>query len=147
MARWGGDVVVSDELSKNVTGKGLGYFKVVRCNVAGWGTILRAGNSEIRFPINPLHLFFNWPSLYSRTLALVSTQRPTEMGTRDLPGSKGQPALEADNLTTICEPIVEKMWEPLCLTALWTSTACYKDSFTFTWANVTYYHSIFSSRK
>jgi hypothetical protein len=23
------------------------------------------------------------------------------------------------------------MWEPLCLTTLWASTACYKDSFTF----------------
>jgi hypothetical protein len=77
MARWGDDVVV------NVTGKVLGYFKVVRCNVAGWGTILRTRNSEIRFPINLLDSFFNWPSLYSRTLALVSTRRPTEIGTRD----------------------------------------------------------------
>jgi hypothetical protein len=31
----------------------------------------------------------------------------------------------------MCEPIVYKMWEPRRLTALWASTACYRDSFTF----------------
>jgi hypothetical protein len=45
-------------------------------------------------------------------------------------GGKG-PARKADNLTAICEPIVEKMWEPRRLTTLWASTACYRDSFTF----------------
>jgi hypothetical protein len=37
----------------------------------------------------------------------------TEMSTRNLPGGKGQLAGEADNLTTICEPIVlycEYVW-------------------------------------
>jgi hypothetical protein len=56
-------------------------------------------------------------------MALVSTQPLTEMSTRNLPGGKGQPALKADNLTTICEP--------RRLTALWASTACYRDSFSF----------------
>jgi hypothetical protein len=37
----------------------------------------------------------------------------------------------ADNLIAICEPIVQKMWEPRRLTTLWSSTACYGDSFTF----------------
>jgi hypothetical protein len=32
------------------------------------------------------------------------------------------------NLTTICEPIVWKMWEPRRLTTLWASTTCYRDS-------------------
>jgi hypothetical protein len=32
------------------------------------------------------------------------TQPLTEMSTRNLPGSKGHPALKADNLTAICEP-------------------------------------------
>jgi hypothetical protein len=32
------------------------------------------------------------------------------MSTRNLPGSKGLPARGADNLTTICEPIVYKWW-------------------------------------
>jgi hypothetical protein len=39
-------------------------------------------------------------------MALGSTQSLTEMNTRNLPGGKEQPALKADNLTAICEPIV-----------------------------------------
>jgi hypothetical protein len=42
----------------------------------------------------------------------------TEMSTRSFPGGKGRPALKADNLTAICEPIVYKMWEPRRLTIL-----------------------------
>jgi hypothetical protein len=38
-------------------------------------------------------------------MALVSTKPLTEMSTRNLPGGKGRPAREADNLTGICEPI------------------------------------------
>jgi hypothetical protein len=41
-----------------------------------------------------------------RTMALGSTQPLTEMSTRNIPGGKGRPARGADNLTTICEPIV-----------------------------------------
>jgi hypothetical protein len=39
-------------------------------------------------------------------MTLVSTQPLTEMSIRNLPEGKGRPAREADNLTTICEPIV-----------------------------------------
>jgi hypothetical protein len=39
-------------------------------------------------------------------MALVSTQPLREMSTRNLPGSKEQPARKADNLTAIYEPIV-----------------------------------------
>jgi hypothetical protein len=46
-------------------------------------------------------------------------------------GVKERQPRMADNLTVICEPIVYKMWEPQRLTALWASTACYRDSFTF----------------
>jgi hypothetical protein len=35
--------------------------------------------------------------------ALGSTQPLTEMSTRNLPGGKGRPARNADNLTAICE--------------------------------------------
>jgi hypothetical protein len=55
--------------------------------------------------------------------ALVSTQPVTEMSTRNLPKVKGRPAPKADNLTAICEP--------RRLTTLWSSTACYRDGFTF----------------
>jgi hypothetical protein len=65
-------------------------------------------------------------------MALGSTQPLTEMSTVNFLGGKGQPARGADNLTAMCEPIVWKMWEPRRLTALWASTACYRDRFTFT---------------
>jgi hypothetical protein len=74
--------------------------------------------------------FFNWPNPSSRTMALGSTQPLTEISTRNLPGSKRRPARKAGNLTAICEPIVQKMWEPRRLTTLWVFTACYRDSFT-----------------
>jgi hypothetical protein len=64
-------------------------------------------------------------------MALGLTQRITEMSTRNLLGGKGRPARKVDNLTAICELIVQKMWEPLRLTNLWASTACYRESFTF----------------
>jgi hypothetical protein len=39
-------------------------------------------------------------------MALGSTQPVTELSTRNVPGGKERPALEADNLTAICDPIV-----------------------------------------
>jgi hypothetical protein len=54
-------------------------------------------------------------------MSLGTTQRLSEMSTRNLPG----------NLTVICEAIVLKMWELRRLTTLWQSTAYYRDSFTF----------------
>jgi hypothetical protein len=74
--------------------------------------------------------FSNLLNPSSRTMVLGSTQPLTEMSIRNVPGGKGRPARKADNLTAICEPTVYKMWEPRRLTALWASTACYRDSFT-----------------
>jgi hypothetical protein len=76
--------------------------------------------------------FFNSPTPSSRTMILGSTQPLKEMSARNLPGGKGRPARKADNLTAICEPIVYKVLEPRRLTTLWVSTACHRDSFTFT---------------
>jgi hypothetical protein len=39
-------------------------------------------------------------------MALGSIQPLTEMSTRNLPGGKGLPTREADNLTAICEDTV-----------------------------------------
>jgi hypothetical protein len=50
--------------------------------------------------------FFNRPNPSSRTMALGSTNRLTEMSSRNLPAGKGQPARKADNFTDICEPTV-----------------------------------------
>jgi predicted transglutaminase-like protease len=45
-------------------------------------------------------------------------------------GSRGRPVRRADNLTAICEPIVQTMWNPQHVTTLWSSRSCYGDSFT-----------------
>jgi hypothetical protein len=50
--------------------------------------------------------FLNWRNPSSLTVALGLTQPVTEMNTRNLPGSKGQMMHNADDLTTICDPIV-----------------------------------------
>jgi hypothetical protein len=39
-------------------------------------------------------------------MVLWSTQSLTEMSTMNIPGGQGRPERKADNLTTICEPIV-----------------------------------------
>jgi hypothetical protein len=64
-------------------------------------------------------------------MAPGSTQFLIEMSTRNLPGGKGRPARKADNLTTIYESIVYKMWQPRLLTILLASTTCYRDSVAF----------------
>jgi hypothetical protein len=63
-------------------------------------------------------------------MALGSTQPLTEMSTRNLPGVKERLARKADNITAICEPIVQKMWELRRLTTLWALTASCRNSFT-----------------
>jgi hypothetical protein len=71
-------------------------------------------------------------------MALGSTQPLTEMSARNFLGGKGWLTCKAENFTTICEPIVWKMWEPLHLTTLWAFTACYRDGFTFTLPSASY---------
>jgi hypothetical protein len=39
-------------------------------------------------------------------MVLGSTQPLTQMSTMNFPGGEGRPVRKADNLTTICEPIV-----------------------------------------
>jgi hypothetical protein len=60
-----------------------------------------------------------------------STKSLTEMSARNLHGGYARPVRKAEILTAICEQIVYKMWEPRRLTTVWTSIACYSDSFTF----------------
>jgi hypothetical protein len=59
-------------------------------------------------------------------MVLGSTQPLTGMNARNFSGEKGRPARKADNLTAI--------WEPRRLTTLWTFTACYRYSFTLSYA-------------
>jgi hypothetical protein len=52
---------------------------------------------------------------------------------------------KADNLTAICEPIVQIMWEPQRLTTLWASMACYRDSFTFAYQHIPAHSTLYKS--
>jgi hypothetical protein len=76
-----------------------------RGSVVGWGTMLEAGRSRVQYPMMALDVL-NLLNPSSRTMAHGSTQFVTEMSTRNILGGKGRPALKADNLTAICEPIV-----------------------------------------
>jgi hypothetical protein len=72
---------------------------------------------------------FNLPNPFSCTMA----QPPTEMSTRNLPGSRGVKRGPHVRLTTVIfEPIVWKMWDSRSLTTLWAFSAYYGDSFTLT---------------
>lgn len=42
----------------------------------------------------------------------------------------GRPTGKAENLTVVGKSIVLRIWDPRHITALWDSTACYKDSLT-----------------
>jgi hypothetical protein len=63
--------------------------------------MLQARRSPVRVPDEVD--FFNLPNPSSRTMALGSTQPPTEMSTMNLPGGNKRPARRADNLAAICE--------------------------------------------
>jgi hypothetical protein len=61
----------------------------------------------------------------------ASSRNEYEESFRGGGGGREPSARKADNHAAICEPIVQKMWQPRRLTTLWAFTACYKDSFTF----------------
>jgi flagellar motor switch protein FliM len=85
--------------------------------------MLQARRWRVQFPMRSLNVF-NLPHPSSLNMALGSTQPLTEQVLGIFLGGKGRPARKADNLTTICEPIVQKIWEPQRLTTLWASRAC-----------------------
>jgi hypothetical protein len=65
-------------------------------------------------------------------MALRFTQpvHRNEYQSRMFLGCKARLARKADNLTASGESTIVKMLDPRNLTTLWTSTACYGDSFT-----------------
>jgi hypothetical protein len=80
------------------------FHEGARGSIVAWGT---ATGLKVAGSIpDEVTEFFNWPDPPSRIIALGSTQRLTEMSTRNLPGGKGRSARKADNLTAICKPNV-----------------------------------------
>jgi hypothetical protein len=73
--------------------------------------MVQAGRSLVTGPMR--EFFVSLPNPSSRTMALVSTQPLTEISTRNLPGGKGRPPRKADNLTSICQPIVYRKFGSL----------------------------------
>jgi hypothetical protein len=88
----------------------------------------QAGRSWVRFLLWPLNCF-NSLNPYSLTKALGFAHPLSEMSNRYeyLLGVKPRPARKADNLTAICDPTVERMWESRRLTIPWAFNACYRD--------------------
>jgi hypothetical protein len=88
--------------------------------------MLQAGRSRVRFPMRSLDLIGlilpapkptqgcspEEEESFQPHCGSGSTQRLTEMSTRNLPGGNGWSAREARGLSAIHEPIVYKMWEP-----------------------------------
>jgi hypothetical protein len=96
-------------------------------SVVGWDTMLKVGRSRLRFPMSSLDFSIDiilpatlWPWVWLHLL--------TEMSTRSLPGVK---SCRRVRLTTSLPSASRLSRECGSLTTLWTSTACYRDSFTF----------------
>jgi hypothetical protein len=66
-----------------------------------------------------------------------STQTVTEISIGNLPESKGRPARKADKPQHYLSVYFVYYVEASILITLWASTACYRDSFTFTkWGEI-----------
>jgi hypothetical protein len=64
------------------------YSSTAACfRVVGWGTMLQAGRSRVRFPMKSIW-FFNWTNSSNRTTDLGSTQPLTEISTKNLHGGQ-----------------------------------------------------------
>jgi hypothetical protein len=75
-----------------------------RGSIVGWGIMLQARRLCVQFLMRPLD--FSIDLILATLWSWGWLSLLTEMSTRNLPGGKGRPAREADNLTAICEPIV-----------------------------------------
>jgi hypothetical protein len=114
-------------------------YKATRDRVVGWGTLLQAGRSWVRFPIRS---FIGLVSIYLILPAALCSCSLLSLEQNWVPGiflgSKGRPARKADNFAAICEPVLWEMRKPRRLRNQWVSTVCYTDSFTclFTLHNI-----------
>jgi hypothetical protein len=106
------------------------HYIWARDNVVGWGTMLQAGRSGVRFAMSLL----NYSIYLIHPAALWSWSRLSlwqKLVSGIFLGGKGRPARKTDNLTAIHEPTIYKICEPRRPTTQWAPTTCYKESFTF----------------
>ena len=87
-------------------------------SAVGWGTALQVGRSRVRLPMVSLEFFIDNPS--GRTMALGSTQPPTEMNTSDASWGWKRAVRRAYNLTTFMYRLswnlgASASWNPLGL--------------------------------
>jgi hypothetical protein len=78
-------------------------------SVVGWGTMLQAGRSQVQIPMRSLDFFqltWSFQPHYGPGVDSASNSNEYQEYFWNILGGKGQPARKADNLTTICEPIV-----------------------------------------
>jgi hypothetical protein len=80
-------------------------FSKIYLNLGGGGHYAPSRKVTVSIPDEVIG-FYVWPNPSSLTMDLGSTQRLTEMSTRNLPGGEGRPAHKADNLSAICDLIV-----------------------------------------
>jgi hypothetical protein len=96
----------------------------------GWGIMLQAGRARVLLPMRSLDFSIDL-SLPAALWPLGSTERLTEMSTRNLHRGKCAADMQGwqpyRHLWTDCL----EMWKPRRLTTLWASTACYRSIFTF----------------
>jgi hypothetical protein len=80
-----------------------------RGNIVGWGTMLQAGRSRVRFPMRSLNFFqfiLYFQPHFGPEVDSTSNRNKYQESSWGGGGGKGRRARKADNFAAICEPIV-----------------------------------------